>query len=56
MKRYRIITEQGYNGCIPITVYWVQVLERGFFNSTWRNIKGFDTKSRAIELLELLNS
>lgn len=57
MKRYRIITEQGYNGCIPITVYWVQVLEERFFSSsTWRNIKGFDTKSRAIELLELLNS
>ena len=56
MERYRIITKQGYNGCIPITVYWVQVLEERFFSSTWRNIKGFDTKSRAIELLELLNS
>lgn len=27
MKRYRIITGQAYDGCIPITVYWVQKRE-----------------------------
>lgn len=25
MERYRIIRGEGYNGCIPIIIYWVQV-------------------------------
>ena len=54
MKRYRIKQGQGYNGCIPITVYWVQVLKEGFFSDKWENVKGFDTYSRARELLDLL--
>lgn len=55
MDRYRIKIGSGYNGCIPITVYWVEVRERGFFGDKWRRIKGFDTKARAIELLNMLN-
>lgn len=55
MKRYRIVTGGGYNGCLPITVYWVQVREDGFFGSKWRNIKGFDTRRRAEELLDILS-
>ena len=51
---YRIVQGNGYNGCIPITVYWVQVEERTFFERKWRNIKGFDTHSRAKELLDIL--
>lgn len=54
MERYRIIQGHGYNGCIPITVYWVQIREDGFFSDKWRNIKGFDTYKRAKELLEIL--
>lgn len=27
MDRYRIKIGSGYNGCIPITVYWVEVRE-----------------------------
>ena len=54
MERYRIIQGHGYNGCIPITIYWVQVREDGFFSDKWRNIKGFDTYKRAKELLEIL--
>ena len=50
MKRYRIIRGDAYNGCIPITVYWVQVYENGFLSGKWRNVKGFDTYSRAKEL------
>lgn len=55
MKRYRIVTGEGYNGCIPIAVYWVQVYEYGFFGNKWRNVKGFDTLRRAEELLNILN-
>ena len=54
MDRYRISIGSGYSGCIPITVYWVEVREEGFFRDKWRRIKGFDTKSRAIELLNTL--
>lgn len=53
MKRYRIIRGDAYNGCIPITVYWVQVYENGFLSGKWRNVKGFDTYSRAKELYDL---
>ncbi len=54
MDRYRIKIGSGYDGCIPITVYWVEVRESGFFGDKWRRIKGFDTKERAIELLNML--
>ncbi len=55
MKRYRIIQRDAYNGCIPITIWWVQVYEDGFFSGKWKNIKGFDTCSRAKELYDLLS-
>ncbi len=54
MSRYRIEQSQGYNGCIPITIYWVQVLNQGTFSEKWVNVKGFDTYLRAKELLEIL--
>lgn len=55
MKRYRIEIGSGYNGCIPITVYWVQRLEQGFFSDKWVNVKGFDRYEDAERLLNLLN-
>lgn len=54
MARYRITQGDGYNGCMPITVYWVQKLEEGFFFDKWVTIKGFDTYESAKELLDLL--
>lgn len=54
MDRYRITVGSGYNGCFPITVFWVEVREEGFFRDKWRRIKGFEDKSRAIELLTML--
>lgn len=51
---YRIMPGSAYNGCIPITVYWVQVRKNTFFGYKWENIKGFDRRSRAEELLNLL--
>ena len=55
MKRFRITQGSGYNGCIPITVYWVQKLERGSFRDKWINIKGFDKYKRAKQLLDNLS-
>ncbi len=54
MKRYRIIQGEGYNGCFPITIYWVQVRVDGTFSSKYVNVKGFDTYKRAKELLDVL--
>lgn len=54
MSNYRITTGEAYNGCIPITVYWVQVQKSTFLGSKWENVKGFDTYKRAKELLDLL--
>lgn len=55
MERYRIVQREGYNGCIPITVYWVQVRKDKRISSEWVNVKGFDTYKRAKELLDVLN-
>lgn len=51
---YRIMPDTAYDGCIPITVYWVQKRKQTFFGYKWENIKGFDRRSRAEELLNLL--
>lgn len=54
MKRYRIIQGEGYNGCIPITIYWVQIKDERLFSANWRNVKRFDNYERAKELLNFL--
>lgn len=56
MELYRIEIGSGYNGCMPIKVYWVQKLQSGFFSDKWVNIKGFDRYKGAKELLDLLNN
>lgn len=58
MKRYRIESDYGcYNGCIPITAYWVQVhVKLPFLGWTWVGVKGFDTQSKAEELLNYLET
>lgn len=55
MKRYRIVSGESYNGCIPIKVYWVQVRVDKMFTSEYVNVKGFESYSRAKELLNYLN-
>lgn len=55
MERYRIIRGEGYNGCIPIIIYWVQVRKDKRISSEWVNVKGFDTYRKARELLYVLN-
>ena len=54
MSNYRIKIGSGYNGCIPITVHWVQVKKSGFFSDKWENIKGFEDKKKALALLNAL--
>lgn len=56
MTRYRIQNKYPcYNGgCIPYDGYFVQVLQEGFFYNKWVDIKGFDNRKRAEELLKQL--
>ena len=51
---YRIQQEEAYYGCIPITVWFVQFRRETMFGYKWVNIKGFDKRERAEELLNML--
>ena len=50
----RIIPTTAYDGCIPVTVYMVQKYVRGCIFGKWVNIKGFQVKKKAVELMSLL--
>jgi hypothetical protein len=55
--RYRIHTEYPVyvnGGCIPYTIFFVQKLEEGVFFDRWINIKGFEDRKKAEQLLKLL--
>ena len=54
MKRYRIMPGMAYNGCLPVTIYWVQVLKSSFWGQKWVNVKGYESHDRAKELLDIL--
>ena len=55
MAKYRIEHRYPYyNGCIPIDIWVVQRLQRGFFSDKWVDIKGFGDRERAEELLNIL--
>lgn len=52
---YRLVSLYPYyNGCIPITVYMVQKLEEGWLCDKWVNVKGYEDKKKAEQLLKLL--
>lgn len=52
---YRIVTLEVYNGCLPITVYMVQRLEkRTLLSDKWINVKGYDDYDKAESLLKFL--
>lgn len=53
---YRIQQGEAYSGCIPITVWFVQVRQETMFGCKWINIKGFNKRERAEELLNILKS
>ena len=43
-----------YDGCIPMTVSMVQKYVGGCIFGKWVNIKGFQDKKKAVELMSLL--
>ena len=51
---YRIQKGETYSGCIPITVWFVQVKRKTMFGYKWINIKVYDKRERAEELLNIL--
>ena len=54
---YRIHSEYPVyvnGGSIPYTIFFVQKLEEGLFFDRWVNIKGFEDKKKAEQLLEIL--
>ena len=53
---YRIQKGESYSGCIPITVWFVQMKKGTMFGNKWINIKGFDRREKAEELLKILKS
>ena len=52
---YRIQQGEAYSGCIPITVWFVQVRRETRFGYEWINIKGYDSYDKAKRLLNILN-
>lgn len=53
--KYRIKTKfPCYDGVFPVTGYFVQRLEEGFFRDKWVDVKGFGSREEAEDLLEIL--
>ena len=52
---YRIQIGEVYDGCIPKTVWFVQVRRETRFSYEWINIKGYDSYDKAKRLLHILN-
>ena len=53
---YRIQIGEAYSGCIPITVWFVQMKKETMFGYECVNVKGFDRREKAEELLKILKS
>ena len=54
-RRYRINLVHVYDGCIPISVYEVQVSVPSVFDYRWCGVKQFRLRSSAERLLSILN-
>ena len=55
--RFRMITVQAYNGCLPITAYMIQRLEeRTFLPDKWVNVKGYEDRNKADEIFDILTN
>lgn len=51
---YRIHKGEAYDGCIPISVWFVQMRRKALLGYEWINIKGYDRRNKAEKLLNLL--
>lgn len=54
-RRYRINLVDVYDGCIPISVYEVQVSVPSVFGDKWCGVKQFRHRASADRLLAILN-
>ena len=54
-RRYRINLVHVYDGCIPVSVYEVQVSVPSVFDDKWRGVKQFRHRASADRLLAILN-
>lgn len=53
--RYRIKLGEAYNGCIPVSVWYVQVKKDTMFGvSEWVKVKGYQERRKAEKLLRIL--
>ena len=51
---YRIQIGEVYDGCIPKTVWFVQMRRKTLLGYEWINIKGYDRRNKAEKLLNIL--
>ena len=54
-RRYRINLVHVYDGCVPISVYEVQVSVPSVFDDRWCGVKQFRHRASAERLLSILN-
>lgn len=54
-RRYRINLVHVYDGCIPVSVYEVQVSVPSVFDDKWCGVKQFRHCESAERLLAILN-
>ena len=54
-RRYRINLVHVYDGCVPISVYEVQVSVPSVFDDKWCCVKQFRHRASAERLLSILN-
>lgn len=53
--RYKIKLGEAYNGCIPVSVWYVQVKKDTMFGVEWVNVKGYEERRKAEKLLRILS-
>lgn len=53
--RYRIKLGEAYDGCIPVSVWFVQVKKYTMLGVEWVNVKGYEERRKAEKLLRILS-
>lgn len=52
--RYRIKLCEAYDGCIPVSVWFVQVKKDTMLGAEWVNVKDYEERRKAEKLLRIL--